>query len=141
MITDDDSRYEHDMARRKAVELLSRERVKEGLDTKLEADEWGQMAKTDKEVWCENEAEEMGWIIEHLEAKNEPFNEGFMATDKGKLAAWRDFLHATLRLENNGGVPDRIVPGFAIFYPTKHTPNTRNLSAPNGPGNLAFSKR
>jgi len=110
MITDDDSRYEHDMARRKAVELLSRERVKEGLDTKLEADEWGQMAKTDKEVWCENEAEEMGWIIEHLEAKNEPFNEGFMATEKGKLAAWRDFLHATLRLENNGGIPDRTVP-------------------------------
>jgi hypothetical protein len=110
MITDDDARYEHDMARRKAVELLSRERVKEGLDTEWEAYGWGNMAKTEKEVWRENEAEEMGWIIEHLEAKNKPFNEGFMATEKGKLAAWRDFLHAILRLENNGGVPDRMVP-------------------------------
>jgi len=109
-MTDDDARYEHDMARRKAVELLSRERVKEGLDTEWEADEWATMAKTDKEVWRENEAEEMGGIIEHLEAKNKPFSEGFMATEKGKLAAWRDFLHATLRLENNGGVPDRMVP-------------------------------
>jgi len=118
-LTDDDARYEHDTARRKAVELLSRERVRGGLDTVKEGDEWGELAKTDKEQWLKNEVDEMGWIIERLEVKNTPFNEGSMATPHGKLAVWRDFLHSTLRLENNGGVPDKTIPWLhdLLSYP------------------------
>ncbi len=110
MLADDDARYEHDMARRKAVERLSRERVREGLDFVWEADEWGGMATKDKELWLEDEVEDITWIIEHLEVKNTPFNEGFIATAEGKHAAWRDFLHTTLRLKNNGGIPKQTVP-------------------------------
>lgn len=110
-ITDDDARYEHDVARRKAIELVSRARVKAGLDTEGEADAWAQIVKADRQMWLDTETEEIEWIIAHLEPKNQPsFSAASRATDQGELAVWRDFLHATLRMENQGGVPDRVVP-------------------------------
>lgn len=112
MLTTDNARYEHDLARRTAIGRVIQERIKEGIDYKSDLEIWHSVLKIDDlATWRAKREEHTAWIVQELEKKSGTTrNKGFNVTVEGKLAAYRDLLNVTLTLSNRGGIPKGAEP-------------------------------
>ena len=105
IISDENAQYQHDVARRTAIRRIIHERVEEGINYEYEKDNWDAMTKVDRVTWRKKQQDHTEWIIKELERKCQPkYNAGFNSSIQGRVAAYRDLLHAILQLENNGGI-------------------------------------
>lgn len=124
----DEQRYAHDVARRKAIQNLIHERVKKEFDFPIHETRWATMTQVDRASWKEKEAEQVSYIIKELEFKTSPQYVGFGITSEGYMALYRDFLHTTLCLPDQGGIPDRAIRWLKFCLARKFMHKNREVS-------------